>query len=393
MNKPTLRFGLPQSAELCAGINTQTERILRMLYYYDVALSFAGTERDYARAIAAIGEKNGLKVFLDELYEAELWGENLVESLSDIYTTKARFCLVIVSQEYKKRVFTNVERRAALDRAIQDRSAYILPVVVDDAWIDGLPRATAYLDLRRKSVISICEVLIKKIKGKAPRKLRLPKDLHLSRLPIGSLGAAELQKYLMDLCAQSSHAGVVTFGCLVYDEGTVELRKLLKDEDYWDGLDKASGPDFEVFAVRDEQKYGEDGPAYIEMMTASSMNRSRSRGYYFSNLLKEYFAEEKTRLAYPSFILFLVKDGRVIHCRLIPLSRGGVHDAFLQLEKLFGSIAAAIEKWREGESKDASALWETLKSDLLEADYTLYIQQAPGDAKEAIEALAPFFAK
>ena len=362
-----------------------------MAYEYDVALSFAGTERDYARAIAAIGEKNGLKVFLDELYEDELWGENLVESLSEIYANKAHFCLIIVSQEYRKRVFTNVERRAALDRAIQERAAYILPVVVDDAWIDGLPKATAYLDLRRKSVISICEVLVKKVKGKAPKKLRLPKGVHLSRLPIGSLGAGDLKRYLLDLCAQSTHAGVVAFGCLVYDEGTVELRKLLKDEDYWDALDKASGPDFEIFAVRDEQKYGQDAPDYIEMLTASSMSRSRSRGYYFSHLLKEYFDEEKTTLAYPSFVLFLVEDDRVTHCRLIPFSRGGIHETFLQLQELFATIATAIERWRETDTRTASSLWEVLKNDLLEADYTLYIQNAPRQAKDAIESLAMFF--
>jgi hypothetical protein len=375
---------------MCKREKPFTEGVIYMANDFDIALSFAGTERDYARAIAAITEKNGLKVFLDEIYEAELWGENLVETLSDIYTNKAKFCLIIISQEYRNRVFTKVERRAALDRAIQEKAAYILPVVVDDSWIEGLPRATAYLDLRRKSVISICEVLIKKIKGKVPQKLSLPKGIQLTRLPIGNLGANDVKKYLLDLCAQSSHAGVVAFGCLVYDEGTVELRKLLKDEDYWDGLDRASGPSFEIFAVQDEQKHGYDAPKYIEMMTASSMNRSSSRGYYFSTLLKEYFDEEKTTLAYPSFILFLVEGGQVTHCGLIPLSRGSINDTYLKLQDLFSKIALSIEQWRESEKRTASSLWEVLKNELLNSEYTLYIQNAPKQAKEAIESLEKF---
>ena len=159
---------------------------------FDVAISFAGSERDYARSIASIAKKNGLKVFLDELYEAELWGTNLVESLSDIYENKARFCLIIVSEQYRQRIYTNVERRAALDRAIQNRGEYILPVVTDSSWIEGLPKATAYLDLRRQSVISISEALIKKVRGQVPRKLLLAKDIHVARMPIGSLSADEL---------------------------------------------------------------------------------------------------------------------------------------------------------------------------------------------------------
>ena len=362
-----------------------------MTYEYDVALSFAGPERDYARALAAIAEENGLKIFLDEIYEAELWGTNLVESLSAVYESKARFCLIIISKAYRDRVYTNVERRAALDRAIKEKSEYILPVVVDDAWIDGLPKATAYLDLRKKSVIAICETLIKKVKGEPPKKLRIPKELQISRLPVGSLSADDLKKYLLDLCAQSANAGVVAFGCLVYDERTVELRKLLKDEDYWDALDRASGSYLEIFAVKDEEKHGQDEQALIEMMTASSIRRSTSRGYYFSSILKEYFGEEKTRLAYPSFILFLVEDGRVTHCRLIPLQRGGIHQTFLSLQELFTKIAEGIQKWRDAGGGTASKLWDVLKNDLRKADYRLYIQKAPPHAKEAIESLARFF--
>ena len=60
----------------------------------DDAVSFAGSERDYARSIQEILTENGVEVFFDELYEAELWGENLVEELGDVYESKARFCLI-----------------------------------------------------------------------------------------------------------------------------------------------------------------------------------------------------------------------------------------------------------------------------------------------------------
>lgn len=363
-----------------------------MRHEFDVAISFAGPERDYARAIASIAQANGVKVFLDEFYESHIWGKNLVEFLSDIYEKKARYCLIIISKEYCQRIYTNVERRAALDRAITNKSEYILPIVTDNSWIDGLPKATAYLDLRRKSIIKICEALVKKILGdKSPQQLELPKDIHITRLPICSLNADELQQYLLEICEQSQHLGVVAFGCIVYDESTVELRKLLQDQDYWDALDASSGTSFEVFAVKDEEKYGYDKSHTFELMTGATLSRPRSKGYFFSKLLNEYFGEEKTTLAYPSFVLFLVENLKVTHCRRIPLSRDTMHNIFIRLQSMFTTISNSINEWRLSGAESASTLWEIMKKKLLDEDYTIYIHNAPKTASEAISSLAPFF--
>lgn len=361
-------------------------------YQFDVAISFAGSERDYARAIERIASANGLKVFLDELYEAELWGTNLVESLGEIYANKARYCLIIVSREYCDRMYTNLERRRALDRALYSRQDYILPVITDDSWIEGLPKATAYLDLRKKSVVGVSELLIKKVQGpQSAGRLVLPADLNVSRIPIGNLNEEELRTYLLDLCAQSTRSGVVAFGTIIYDEGTVEIRKLLKDQDYWDALDQASGPYLEIFAIRDEEQSKLEGAGRIDMMVGSSMRRSSSRRIYFSKLLKDYFDEDNTRLAYPSFLFFIVETGRITHCRLIPLSRGSAHDSFLQLQKLFTLIAGEIEDWKASVETSASILWDRLKESLLEHKYTLYIQRPPTETKEAVERLVGYY--
>lgn len=358
---------------------------------FDVAISFAGSDRDYARSIQEILTENGVNVFFDELYEAELWGKNLVEELGDIYESKARFCLIIVSQEYVKRVYTNVERRAALERAINSDTSYILPVVTDEAWIKGLPKSTVYLDLRGKSVIGIAEAVIKKLRGKnAPEKILIPTGINVARLPIGSLSANELQKYLLQLCAHSQNAGVVVFGALIYDERTAELRQLLRNEDYWDALDRISGPDFEIFAIRDEQQSRYEGSGMYEMLTAASVNRSHGRTIYFSRLLKEYFDEDDTRLAYPSLLLFLVYSGKVSKCRLVPLSYGTIDSVFDQLRALFSVISDTIAAWRDSDGTSVDILWTSLKKSLLEKDYTLYIQNAPSTAGDAVERLAPF---
>lgn len=359
---------------------------------FDVAISFARSERDYARSIQEILTENGVNVFFDELFEADLWGENLVEELGEIYESKAQFCLIIVSQQYVDRVYTNVERRAALERAINSPTTYILPVVTDDAWIKGLPKSTAYLDLRQKSIIGIAEAVIKKLCGQhAPDKICIPDGINIARLPIGTLNAEELKKYLLQLCAQSQNAGVVVFGALIYDERTAELRQLLRNVDYWDALDRISGPDFEIFAIKDEQQSRYEGSHTLDFMTAASMSRSRGRTIYFSRLLKEYFKEDDTRLAYPSLLLFFVDSGKVSKCRLVPLEHGTIDAVFNQLRTLFCVIADTISNWREASNGlSVETLWESLKGNLLEKDYTIYIQKAPASAAEAVKCLEQF---
>jgi hypothetical protein len=46
---------------------------------FDIAISFSGTERPYARAIGQILADNDLRVFFDEFHVSDLWGKNLVE--------------------------------------------------------------------------------------------------------------------------------------------------------------------------------------------------------------------------------------------------------------------------------------------------------------------------
>jgi len=339
-------------------------------YEFDVAISFAGSERVFAQAIHAILIENGLRVFLDDANQAEIWGTNLVEYLDELYRERAKYCLILVSRQYNERIYTNVERRSALDRMIQEKQEYVLPVKVDDAWIQGVPQATAYIDLRTKGVVTICDLLLKKLLGsKAPTEIEIPPDLRIPRIPFGHIPGESLKQYFIEYCRRQP---VSIFGVLVYDERTAEYRKLLRDNDYWDALDLASGPDFEIFAIRDAIQAAI--PKTMEMVTAASLSRSLSRTRYYSKLLADIFGEDDTSLAYPSVLIFLVEKGCVSHSRLIPLRRGTVEEVFLRLQQLFELIASGIKDWKSGGGQSTHNLWEKLKDILLEENYTIYIQ-------------------
>jgi hypothetical protein len=167
------------------------------------------------------------------------------------------------------------------------------------------------------------------------------------------------------------------------------LRRLLKDPDSWDALDKASGHNLEVFAIRDVEEYGSDTNDYLELVTAASISRAKDRGYYFSKLLHDYFGVEKTRLPYPSFLLFIVENRRVRKCWLIPFHRATVETSLNWLVDLFSSISKGLSD-AGGAAAPSEAVYTRLKELLLDRKYTLYIQSAPPDAERAVRVLTEY---
>lgn len=136
---------------------------------YDVALSFAGEQRDLVEAIAkCLKEEHQVSVFYDKYEKAALWGKDLYEHLSDVYQNQARFCIMFVSKEYAEKVWTTHERKSAQARAFRERgNEYILPVKFDDTDIPGLPSTTGYLNFADEGVSGVCQTILDKL-GRAP---------------------------------------------------------------------------------------------------------------------------------------------------------------------------------------------------------------------------------
>jgi hypothetical protein len=103
-------------------------------YTYDVALSFAGEDRDFARSIALALEDAGYSVFYDEFETARLWGTELSVSLADVYGAASRYCMVMISRHYAAKPWTNHERRFAIQRATHEHT----PPVPDRAQLSGV---------------------------------------------------------------------------------------------------------------------------------------------------------------------------------------------------------------------------------------------------------------
>jgi hypothetical protein len=134
-------------------------------FRYDVAISFAGEDRRFAEDIAEILRVHGVRVFIDSFEQADLWGKNLFEHLHQVYSTQARFCLMLISHHYVEKMWTVHERRSAQERVLNERNQeYLLPVRIDNTALPGLPSTIAYLNAN-SGPQAIAQLFIRKLGG------------------------------------------------------------------------------------------------------------------------------------------------------------------------------------------------------------------------------------
>lgn len=135
-------------------------------FRYDVAISFAGEQRSEAEQLAMCLRERGVSVFYDDFEDAQLWGKDLFEHLSDVYSRQAKYCIIFASQAYAGKAWTTHERKSAQARALEEKgNEYILPVRFDQTPIPGINSTMGYLDFQRYGIEGICNAFIRKLRG------------------------------------------------------------------------------------------------------------------------------------------------------------------------------------------------------------------------------------
>jgi hypothetical protein len=158
----------PPGQQSSAGAREDPEREIaagEMPATFDVAISFAGTERPHAQQLAVALRTRGIAVFYDNFYAEELWGKDLAAFFDDVFRKRASYCVMFISREYADRMWTTHERKSAMARAVVERQReYILPIRVDDTDLPGLPSSIGHLSLQDHSITRIAELLVRKLR-------------------------------------------------------------------------------------------------------------------------------------------------------------------------------------------------------------------------------------
>ncbi len=146
-----------------------------MEYTYEVALSFAGEDRSFAEAVAKGLHAAGVKVFYDDFYAEELWGEDLAVKLREVYHSSSQFCIMVISEHYVDKMWPSHERQQAIERMITERGkAYVLPVRLDgfNGEVPGLSGTISYLAVRSSDHQKIVDAFLRKIGRKGTSKTK-----------------------------------------------------------------------------------------------------------------------------------------------------------------------------------------------------------------------------
>ncbi len=138
----------------------------KRLEKYDVALSFAGEDREYVETVAVGLRNNRVSVFYDKFETAGLWGKNLVDHLAEIYKNRSRYVVMFISKAYVEKAWTTYERQHAQARALVAKEEYILPVRFDDTEVPGMTSTVAYVSLRNLTPDGLVQLVLTKL-GKA----------------------------------------------------------------------------------------------------------------------------------------------------------------------------------------------------------------------------------
>lgn len=139
------------------------EMMARMVRTYDVVFSFAGEDRAYVEAVAQFVRARGVRVFYDFFEQVELWGAELPERFDQIYGNSSRHCVLFISAAYRDNVWTRLERRTALNRAMRDNTDYLLPARFDDTDIPGIRSSVGFIDLRRINAEDFGRLILRKL--------------------------------------------------------------------------------------------------------------------------------------------------------------------------------------------------------------------------------------
>jgi hypothetical protein len=133
---------------------------------YQVAISFAGEDRNAAKLLADQLTGMSISVFYDGFEKESLWGADLYSYLSDLYRFRAEYCVMLLSQYYASKIWTNHERKAAQARAFEDNRIYILPIRLDDTEIPGILPTVGYLRWEEETPASIARLISRKLNGR-----------------------------------------------------------------------------------------------------------------------------------------------------------------------------------------------------------------------------------
>ena len=101
-------------------------------HVYDIAVSFAGEQREYVRQTVASCKAKGLRASSTKI-RPTTGGKNFIQEQRRTYSSETRFFVPFLSSDYLAKPIPMDEFSSAMMTAVKQGDGYILPVIMGNA--------------------------------------------------------------------------------------------------------------------------------------------------------------------------------------------------------------------------------------------------------------------
>lgn len=105
-------------------------------YEYDIALSFAGENRELAKHIANQLLELDVPVFYDEAFETNFLGKAWTKKFKEIFTDESRYVVVLLDKHHADKIWPTFEREHFAPRIADEQ---VIPIYLDETKFVGIP--------------------------------------------------------------------------------------------------------------------------------------------------------------------------------------------------------------------------------------------------------------
>ena len=133
---------------------------------YDLAVSFAGENRQFVEHVKSEIQNHGFTIFYDNDFQTELWGSDLTIELPKRYID-SRFVALFLDDYYLNKMWTFFERQIIIENYLKLKGAdYILPIFLNgfSGQVPGLSGLVGHLTIdTMKDKDYLVQLLLKKL--------------------------------------------------------------------------------------------------------------------------------------------------------------------------------------------------------------------------------------
>lgn len=156
----------------------------------------------------------------------------------------------------------------------------------------------------------------------------------------------------------ASGAHVPLFGVIVYTDAHPNLKKVLRDEDYWRALAEKSGRLWNIFSVRARQgRWASSAPppGTIAMLTEVWKEPSANL-----ELLSAFGMEDTKNL--PALVIFVLEQKDVCSRVVVRLDESTAESAYASLRDVVEAVAKALAKLNTRDLGRSEAVFEAVEA-------------------------------